>query len=255
MNNSNKVQEFEKLLKKSLEKMPKEHLALAFSGGIDSSVLARLMKSLEIPFTAYVVSIKKSKDLEFARKIAKEINFKLVEIIVDEEDVEKAQKIEEELLKDIGGNIVSVAFNIPIYFVSKFAKEKNIVIAQGPDPLLGGYKRYSKMKKEKAEAEMKRETELFFNLDFRQNNKTAEYFKKNLIMPYIDKEIIDFCQKLEYEDKINSGINKHILRQLALKLGIKKEFAMREKQACQYGSGIIKMLIKITKKNKKLINC
>lgn len=247
-----KVEIFEELLKLEVKKMPKRKIGLAFSGGIDSAVIGKLMKNIGIDFIGYVVSIEKSKDLESARKVSKEIGFPLREIIVSEKDVEEAQNFQEKILKDLGGDVVSVAFNIPIYFVCKNAEEKSIVICQGPDPMLGGYRRYGKMSKEKAMEEMRKETKEFFGKDFKQNWENAKYFGKNLIMPYIGKEIIKFCEELDFEDRINEKENKHILRELGRKLGLREETCSREKQACQYGSGIIKMLMKITKRKKKI---
>ena len=53
-------------MKEMLEKsIPKQKCAVLFSGGIDSLVLAKLMKDNKINFETFTIGLDGSKDMEF----------------------------------------------------------------------------------------------------------------------------------------------------------------------------------------------
>lgn len=245
-------EKFRELIINSLRELPSE-IALGFSGGIDSVVIAKLLKDNNIKFSAYVVSTKKSQDLDAARIAAKEIGIKLKEIIVNEKEIEKAIPIQSKILVDLykkkkreilKTNSLAVSYNLPLFFLFREAREKNIILAQGPDAMLGGYKRY--LKKE-YKGKMHEDTLEAINKDLIQNQETANYFSKKCFFPYMNKEIIEFCKNLPENMKINKE-RKFILRQLARKLGLSEKISSREKKACQYGSGIMREIEKLTRK-------
>ena len=53
----------------------------------------------------------------------------------------------------------------------------------------------------------------------------------------------------ENYQKIDSLSNKKILRNIALDLGIPKEFSNRKKKGAQYGSGFDKAILRLAKRN------
>jgi asparagine synthase (glutamine-hydrolysing) len=61
--------------------------------------------------------------------------------------------------------------------------------------------------------------------------------------PFFSQKFIDFAKDIPIEQKItgpNDFIRKHILRKLALSIGIPRESAMKPKKALQYSSLIHK---------------
>lgn len=258
-NEEDYVLELKNMLEKSLSKLKKEKVGLAFSGGIDSTILARLMKNLEIKFTAYVVGVKNSHDIKQARKVAHSLKINLKEIEVSKEDIERAVPVEYKILKELyeknnsillDPNPIPISFNLPLYFVAKNAEEKTIVVSQGPDEMFGGYKRHEKMSQEDSVKEMHNNIKNLEEFGIMQNLKNAEYFKKDFIFPYLEKGIVSFSYSLPYELKISNNIKKLILRKLAENLGIEKDIAYKEKKACQYGSGIIYVMKNLAKEKK-----
>ena len=79
------------------------------------------------------------------------------------------------------------------------------------------------------------------------------YFSKSqkakLITPFLDEKVIKSAMNLPPAYKINKGIRKYLLREIALDLGLPREFAFRKKTAAHYGSGIDKAILKLAKKN------
>lgn len=265
MNEEDYIIELKDLLIKSIKKLArdKKEVSMAFSGGLDSSVLAKLLVDLGYKVRGYVAGTRNSQDIRQAEKAAGEIGIELVKIELCEKDIEDAIGIQGKILEKVYDSIdndkkinndnltcnaIPISFNLPLFFVAKNSGEKEIFVSQGPDEMLGGYKRIERMNKENAVEEMKMNTCDFLEMGIRQNLETARYFGKEFIMPYLDKTIVDFCLNLPYEMRVHEGKRKYILRKLALKLGISKELAFNEKKASQYGSGIIDVMKKIARK-------
>jgi len=263
MDENDYVEQFKKLLSESIKKNVKsKNIEMAFSGGLDSSVLAKLFVNLGYDVKGYVAGTKNSKDVRQAEKAAKEIGIKLVKIILSEKDIEDAIGVQGKIIKKIYDSIelkgketndnltpnaIPISFNLPLFFVAKNSREKEIFVSQGPDEMLGGYKRHGKMNERDAVEEMKKNTEDFLKYGVRQNLETARYFGKEFVMPYLDRDVVNFCLNLPYNMRINNH-RKCILRKLAVKIGVSEEIAFNQKRAAQYGSGIIDVMKKIAKK-------
>ncbi|MFH1710985.1 MAG: asparagine synthase-related protein [Nanoarchaeota archaeon] len=263
MNESYYVNQLQELLEKSIKELALEKaIAMAFSGGLDSSVLAKLFVNLGYKVKGYVAGVKNSRDVKQAEKVANEIGIELRKIILSEKDIEEAIGIQGRIIKKIYDSIelkdketndsltpnaIPISFNLPLFFVAKNSKENEIFVSQGPDEMLGGYKRHQKMNEKDAVDEMQKNTGDFLKYGIKQNLETAKYFGKEFVMPYLDKDVVKFCLNLPYNMRIDNH-RKYILRKLALKLGISEEIAFNEKKAAQYGSGIIDVMKKIAKK-------
>ena len=252
-----------KFLKNSLSKLPKKNLALAFSGGIDSSLLAKLMKNLGINFTAYTIGAKDSHDLIQAEKSAKELKLKLQKIIINEGEFNEAIPIELKVLQQLykenkDENLkptpLRLSYNLPLFFLAKNIKEKYIVLGQGADEMFGGYEKHLKLKKDKAKEEMDNNLKTLLSSGIKQNQATFSFFNKQALFPYLTGEIITFSSKLPQELKINNNTGKYILRKLSLSLGLSKELAFKQKKAMQYGTDTRKLLVKVAKKQGLIVS-
>ncbi len=257
------INELHELLKTSLSSLPKENLALAFSGGIDSSLLAKIMKQLNVNFTAYTIGAKNSHDLIHAEKSSKELKINLRKIIINEGEFNEAIKEELKILQNLYSKSkdenlkptpLRLSYNLPLLFLAKNIKEKYIILGQGADEMFGGYEKHIKLKKDKAKEEMDNNLETLLDSGIKQNQATFSFFNKQAVFPYLTGEIIMFSSKLPQELKIKNTIRKYILRKLALNLGLSKELAFKQKKAMQYGTDTRKMLVKIAKQHGLIVD-
>ncbi len=217
----------------------KKNSALSFSGGLDSGIIAYLMRDYGV--TLYTAGIEGSRDIDNAVESSEILSLPLKIIYVDEKKIIEGISFLRNIEPSI--NPVEVGFDLPLYFISKYADEKNIYTGQGADELFGGYKKYLKNP-----SLMEQDQELLIKRTLPRERKIAEKFKKILHTPYLSNEILNFARNLDLKYKIRDGERKWILRESAKIIGVPEEIVKREKKAAQYGSGIWKIMKRMAKK-------
>ena len=244
-----------KLLKLSVSKRVEglDDVGVIFSGGVDSSILAMLLKDIsynkKLNITLYAVGREDSKDLEAARYAAEYLDLPL-----------KTQLITEELIKEHIGevvhaigddNLMKVGVGLTTYFATKLACEDGIKVAisgQGADELFGGYNRYLKSFEENSlEFEIRQDISNMYHVNLERDDACAMLNSVELRLPFLDEKLVEYAINLPIKYKISGPgdiLRKNILRKLAFNEGLDTEIAYRPKKAAQYGTGIDKILRK-----------
>jgi asparagine synthase (glutamine-hydrolysing) len=230
---------------------------ILFSGGIDSSLLAFKIPNAKL----YVTGIAGSHDLEQAKlsAIALELEEKLRIVEVKLEEIEAQIATVINIIESITPMQVELA--LVLYFAMQAMNKDGIKVAisgQGSDELFAGYKRYIDILNKKGEAAL--ESELFKNIEniasenLERDAAIANANSLELIMPFLDKNLISLALKLDPKLKIRarengkSYITKYILRKVAEEF-IPQEIAWKNKKSMQYGSGMHAALKAIARKN------
>ena len=228
-------------------------IGVAFSGGVDSTLLAKLVKDLEYDIHLLTIGFHDSHDINFAKEVNQILNFPhSVSEIDPEKFKEISQKINHTIKSDnLSWNENSIAF----YYVAELAQKnglKTVVTANGIDELFCGYNSY----REAIEAgedevlkmmnmKLKNEEEMMVAI----NAVTAE-FGVRMIQPFLSPNFIDYAKKIPVSEKIHGSDDmkrKHPIRELAMDYGIPEVAAQKQKKALQYGSQIHKSLLKSRK--------
>lgn len=115
-------------------------IGIFLSGGIDSSLVASIAaERCNLKLNAFTVgfSEKSYNELDNARIVTKKLGLSLYECILSEDDILKEI---EHIMSFIDEPLFDYSA-IPVYFVSKFAREnvKTVVGGEGGDELFGGY--------------------------------------------------------------------------------------------------------------------
>ncbi|MFA5746200.1 MAG: diphthine--ammonia ligase [archaeon] len=225
---------------------------LLFSGGVDSCLLAMLLKKQNIKFTcffAYVKDTTEAKDLAYAKKAAKELDLKLEIISCEKKYI---PKIISEIITSIDStNPIKVGIAIPGYLSCKKAKEKGINVifsGLGSDELFAGYSKFKDSKDIKKETKKCLDNLQEDNLS--RDEAIAEHFGITVDCPYLDKGIINYALTINPKFLLSETKNKIVIREITNDLGLSKELAERKKVACQYGSNSDRVIEKLTKENK-----
>jgi asparagine synthase (glutamine-hydrolysing) len=241
------------LLIKSVEKRVSglSEVGILFSGGIDSTIIAKITDDLGIRTTLYSVGHKDSVDLKFAKETASVMNLPLKIKKVDVEDVRKYLPLVLDAIEEF--NIMKIGVGMPAYIAAEMAHEDNLKVmlsGQGADELFGGYNRYLRFYQEKGERAQEDLIDDILNLyhvNLQRDDAVTMANSIELRVPYLDHDIINIAMNIPMRYKINKKddtLRKCILREVGAELGVPEEIVKRPKKAAQYGSGIHKMLVK-----------
>ncbi|MFQ5531775.1 MAG: asparagine synthase C-terminal domain-containing protein [Candidatus Nanoarchaeia archaeon] len=254
MDNKDKIiVELKKLLEKSVRKrIPKEKFGLLLSGGLDSSLLALLLKKLNYNFICYTAefshpSLKKADDIKYIKLLEKELDLKVKIVKVSLKDVETNLERVIKIIKNYEVPMVSIA--LPIYFCLKQASSDNlktVLYDCACDCIFAGLQKHKVSKNlKKACIQSLKNT---YKKDFPRDTAIAKHFGINLKSPFLDKDLINFALSIPTKYKIKDNTEKYILRETALNLGLSKSIAFRKKKAIQYSSNSQKTLKKLVRK-------
>jgi asparagine synthase (glutamine-hydrolysing) len=249
---------FHHLLLKSMIKRSSdsEKIAIAFSGGIDSSIIAFLAKSCTKKVFLITVGLEGQSELHHSQNAAKALDLPLLTktyTIDDEENVlKKALWLIEE------PNPMKVGVAIPIFWAAQIATEngcKVMLAGQGADELLGGYHRYLNQYlmggQEAVQKVMFHDLATSYEANFQRDFAVCAFHKVELRLPFIDRKVISYALSLALDLKITSPedeLRKHVLRRMAQNLKLPTFISGKTKKAVQYATGVDKALKKLAKR-------
>lgn len=136
-------------------------------------------------------------------------------------------------------NVMKIGVAMPLYFASRAAHADGlqvILAGQGADELFGGYHRYLRLYEEgedKLVEAFKADIQEMHHVNLERDDATAMATSTELRVPFLDKEIINIAFNIPIEYKIKGSddtLRKHILRDLALDMGVPAFIAKRPKR-------------------------
>jgi asparagine synthase (glutamine-hydrolysing) len=213
---------------------------IAFSGGVDSSLLAAIY---DLPLISVTAS---KEEEEWLRKAAKMIGRDLEIRRVGKEEILDAAKVVSNIIES--KDFLQLSIGVPVYLTMEFAKSlgySEIIFGQGADELFGGYKRYESMEGYELENALIEDLKNIGDENLVRDVKLSYKSEIKLLTPYLEWEVIDAAIKIPPELKVKKEggkvIRKFILRKIAENY-LPEEIAWRDKKAIQYSTGIAKIL-------------
>jgi asparagine synthase (glutamine-hydrolysing) len=248
-------------LKRLLEHSVKERVsdlkevAIAFSGGLDSSVIAYLAKKINNNVVLVHVSLENEPEVEYAKQAAEHLKLPLYCYLHTENKV--ATTIQKVLAAIEEPDSVKVSIGIPIYWAAEKTREmgfKVMLAGQGADELFGGYKRYVdeylEGGAEKAEKSIFNDVTRMYIDNLERDSKICNRLNVELRLPFATIQMASFALSLPLDlklERISSTLRKLILRRVAEDFLLPPKIANKPKKAIQYTTGISKTLKKIAK--------
>jgi asparagine synthase (glutamine-hydrolysing) len=253
----------QKLLERSVRRrvLGTKEIAVAFSGGLDSSVIAFLASKCRANVHLIHVSLENRPETEEAKKAAHELSLPLQVYLFREADVEKVVSRVVELIEE--ANPVKASIGVPFYWTAEKASETGfrvLLAGQGADELFGGYQRYVNdyllYGKEKVRKTMFNDVVKLHESNIERDVKICSFHDVELRLPFASYQIAKFAVNLPVELKIERSadtLRKLVLRKVAVNMGLPSSIVEKHKKAVQYATGINGALKKIAKKQKTTV--
>lgn len=225
----------------------KGNIGVLFSGGVDSTLLAVITKSLGHNPICYSVGLEGAEDLEWAEGAAKKLGLKLRKRVLADDDIESTIVKLAGFLR--GFDIIKAGVGCVTYAAAEMAagdKCSTVITGLGSEEIFAGYQRHYEA--EDANEECWKGLLSMWQRDLMRDIPVAESLGLRIETPFLDKKVIETAMRMPAEWKLKGEQNKIMLREAAEDLGVPEEFAWRKKRAAQYGSRTDKALARIAKK-------
>ncbi|WP_458209082.1 asparagine synthase C-terminal domain-containing protein [Haladaptatus sp. NG-SE-30] len=230
----------------SLAGVATDDLAVAFSGGVDSAVVA---SALDSPL--YVAGFPDSHDVEAARTAAERMNRAVRVVEITHDDIERAVP---EVARAIGRtNAMDVQIALPLYLTAERAREDGshrLAVGQGADELFGGYEKVARAD-HRVEAETVRDAarETIRTLPEQLTRDVLALRAAGVepVAPLLDDRVVRVALRLPGHMLVSDeGVRKWAFREAARSF-VPDGVATRDKKAVQYGSLVARELDRLAR--------
>ncbi len=234
------------LISSSVEKALEDRVAVAFSGGVDSSTIAAVARkhaSVEL----FSVGMPGSEDLEYSEKVAASLGLQLNKLLLDQQSVLDAYARCHALLPL---DLLKLEILVPAYRAAEAAAKKGhkvLLFGSGAEELFVGYERYYLYREEgkDLDALLKEEFRTLPKREIAWIRKICRHFGIDARFPFYDKKLADAMFSVPLEERMDDRqLKKGMLREAARMLGAPELAVSRKKKAMQYGSGVHKVLMR-----------
>ena len=258
MTMSDAARKLETLLRRSVAQRVSslKEVAVAFSGGLDSSIIASIAKKKRCNVQLIHVSLEHQKETEDAKKAAETLGLPIQIRLFKEEDVLEDLKKVLWLVEE--ADPVQTEIGIPIYWAAEQAAEtgfKAMLAGQGADELFGGYRRYvddySLGGEERVRKKLFNDIVEIHKNNLERDSKICSFHNVELRLPFATFELAKFAAALPVNLKISpekDSMRKLVLRKVAENVGLPEAISKKPKKAVQYTTGVNKALKKMAKR-------
>jgi asparagine synthase (glutamine-hydrolysing) len=236
--------------------------AVAFSGGLDSSLIASVAKKLGIKTCLIHVSLENRMETEHAKKVAERLELPIYSYSFSEADVQRVLPSVLRLIET--PDPVQTSIGIPVYWAAEKAAEMKfhvMLAGQGADELFGGYRRYVddyiRYGSQKVQEAMYNDIVQMHKTNFERDSKICNFHNIELRLPFATYQIAKFAMGLPLTLRMSSEsdtLRKLVLRRVARNIGLPQLIVNRPKKAIQYATGVNKTLKQFARKEKLSLN-
>ncbi|MDP2666989.1 MAG: asparagine synthase-related protein [Candidatus Diapherotrites archaeon] len=225
-----------------------EKVGIAFSGGLDSGVLAWVAREGGMDIQLIVCGTAGSHDVSNAIAYAKDWGLSVsVETLTgetirnDREQVKRILQTEDRLQTMLGGINLAMARRAHAEGLT------HVIVGTGADAIFAGFFIFQKYRDDDRGCEQVRaeKMETLQGLDIPRENACAREYQINLHAPYMDPIFMEEALKISAIRNLQGKygpLRKGVLRELAERMRVPEAIVRAPKKAMQYGSGVSKIV-------------
>ena len=213
------------------------NLGVWLSGGLDSSLVAALLREFTNKVYTYSVGYDGSPDLEAAKEVSDYLGTEHTDYKLNAEElflnIPKAiyhlESFDAPLVRSTLGNMIT----------SKISASSDIVFSgEGGDELFAGYDYFLEYGSSKViQEELVNAINSLHNTALQRVDRTANAYGVNIKLPMLDENLLNYVLKIPPKNKVRINTGKYILRKVASKY-LPDNIAWRDKEKFWEGSGI-----------------
>ena len=223
-----------------------QDVAVAFSGGLDSGLVAAVAKDYARSVTLYTSGKDQSYDVVMAQDMSERLGLPWLHIPITKDNID--QRLREMISITRTSSPLTLSFELPLFFVCKTVHEKYILGGQGSDELFYGYNKYVGLPDDELVRTRKTDLGKLISQTIPHETIVADHFGKKILYPYMDPIVTMQVNAMDLKDlkPMDADSRKLVLRQVARNLGY-PFIAEKRKKAAQYGSGTMDLVREVAK--------
>ena len=228
-------------------------VGIAFSGGLDSGLVAALASRYARSVTCYTCGTDNAFDVRAGRELSKELGLPWVHCRIGPGNIASAIG---DLVRATGeSDPFTISYELQLFCVCSEAQEDVILTGQGADEYFGGSAKFVGQDHEGFRVLLQDGKDRLNAVSVPCEMRIAEHFGKELRHPYLVPEVTSIADSLG-DDLIlpkDMDSRKSVLKATAERLGY-PVLAHRTKKSSQYGSGTTDLIRAMARENGMMYN-
>lgn len=218
------------------EKVTGRRVAVAFSGGLDSGLVAGLAARHAESVTLYTCGSDGSFDVRAAEELSETMGLPWVHLRISEMDVESEIR---RLIAATGtDDPFTISYELQLFTVCEYSEEDTVLTGQGADEYFMGCAKYVGATDGDYDAYVKDGVRRLMDVSVPCELAIGRHFGKELVYPYLDPMVVEIVSCIDPAElrPMDMDSRKSVLKDAAVDLGF-PYLAHRTKKSSQYGSG------------------
>lgn len=213
-----------------------KRVAVAFSGGLDSGLVAAIASKYARSVTCYTCGTDDAFDVRAGKELAGMLGLPWTHCRIGEDDIEDTIR---QMISATGvSDPFTISYELQLFTVCRMAEEPIILTGQGSDEYFGGCARSVNEDDDEYESVLNWGIERLNKVSVPCEMSIAKHFRKRLIYPFLEPTVIGQVRAIDPDELRPRSLDdrKMVLKEVASDLGFPL-LAHRTKKASQYGSG------------------